>query len=95
MTIKRMIHLAASVALGMVLLCALVFAFGINSIRVGGPNHQQLQTASDLQADILPPPLFLVEAELEVTRLVQDVNGRDKRIAALAKLRDDFRARQT
>ncbi|GAA4001530.1 methyl-accepting chemotaxis protein [Sphingomonas humi] len=94
MTIKRLIHLAAMVAMVSLLATALVFAFGINSIRVGGPNHHQLQNASDLQADILPPPLFLVEAMLEATRLASDPAGGEQRIARLARLREDFRTRQ-
>jgi methyl-accepting chemotaxis protein len=94
MTIKRTIHLAATGALAMLLVCALVFALGINSIRIGGENDRQFQDASDLQADILPPPLFLVEAQLEATRLVKYADDREERIAKLAKLSKEFRDRQ-
>ncbi|WP_300975426.1 methyl-accepting chemotaxis protein [Sphingomonas sp. LHG3406-1] len=94
MTIKRMIRIAATVALSTLLVCSVVFAIGINSIRIGGANDQQLQYASDLQADILPPPLFLVEATLEATRLLKNAEGREERIARLAKLQKEFRERK-
>ena len=54
--------------------CALAFGvglaggvalFAIEGLRVGGPLFKQIVNNNDIVADILPPPLYVVEADLE------------------------------
>ncbi len=43
----------------------------VNTLRVGSPIYDQIIASKDLVADILPPPLYVIEAFLEVN-LAQD-----------------------
>ena len=53
-----------------ILAFAIVFsAYGINTVRFGGEMHRVNQQLHEFNADILPPPAYLVEAYL-VTNLV-------------------------
>lgn len=45
---------------GLIILTAVAF-FAINQVRVGGPVYNQIKTIGDLRADMLPPPLFIVQ----------------------------------
>ncbi|WP_426043349.1 hypothetical protein [Caulobacter sp. DWR3-1-2] len=42
-----------------------VALFAIEGLRVGGPLFKQIVNNKDIVADILPPPLYVVEADLE------------------------------
>lgn len=94
MTVRARIRNAIAAGLVLMLLSALVASHFIQKIRVGGPIQTDLQMTSDLVADILPPPAYLIESFLEVSLLRQEsarlVNARSR----LAQLRADYRARQ-
>ena len=45
---------------GLIVLTAVAF-YAINQVRVGGPVYNQIKTVDDLRADMLPPPLFIVQ----------------------------------
>lgn len=85
-------------ACGTALLVMIVFAAGfaawrIDAIRMGGAIQLQSQQTSDLVADVLPPPAYVIEAYLEATLLLRnpaDVASATKR---LGKLHDDYRTR--
>ncbi|MFM7404608.1 MAG: methyl-accepting chemotaxis protein [Erythrobacter sp.] len=62
MTIEKISRLGALTLGGLLVGVVLIVAIGINHIRVGGALHREEQQLSDLRADILPPPMFLVEA---------------------------------
>lgn len=47
--------------LGLLLFIALAF-YVINQVRVGGPVYDEIKSNQDLRADILPPPLYSVDA---------------------------------
>lgn len=67
----------------------------VDAIRYGGPIQKMNQEVSDLIADILPPPSYIVEPYLEATLLVRDPAQVEERALRLAQLRKDFDARQT
>ena len=90
MTIKRWIRFGAGILMGMLLVSALIFALGVNKIRIGGTQSQALELASDLEADVLPSPLFLASSYLEATKLVVQPNRRDERIATLSGMQQKF-----
>ncbi len=62
-----------------ILAFAIVFsAFGINTVRFGGEMHRVNQQLHEFNADILPPPAYLVEAYLVanlVARSPEQVEG--------------------
>ena len=48
-----------------------VSAYSINKIRIGGATYDGLVQVKDLVADILPPPLYLVESLMEARGIFQ------------------------
>ncbi len=46
---------------GLLIFIALAF-YAINHVRVGGPVYNEIKSNQDLRADILPPPLYSVDA---------------------------------
>jgi len=68
-------------------------AVQINDIRMGGPIQTNAQQASDLVADILPPPAYIIEAYLEATLLRQRPGDLLVRKDKLATLRKNFETR--
>ena len=92
MSIKSKCRSGGIAALSILLLGGVVTGFEINTIRIGGPVAQANQAINDLQADILPPPAYIIEPYLEATLLVQDPASLDERRPVLARLERDFRA---
>lgn len=93
MSIKKLVMIASAV---MVLLMAVGAVWGsirINEIRMGGPIQTNTQYASDLIADILPPPEYVIEPYLEASLLVRDPASLDHHTARLEKLRSDYEER--
>ena len=89
----------AVLSIGSFLIVALGLTIGLSSyalyqLRVGGPNYERIVAGKDLIADILPPPLYIVEAYLEArVALVQPAELRTH-TARLAQLRRDFNDRR-
>ena len=48
-----------------------LFMGSLDELKINGPHYTRLKNLADLTADILPPPLFVVEAHLAV----QELNG--------------------
>ncbi len=94
MTVRTRIRQAIGGGLLLMLFSALIAGHYIQKIRVGGPIQSDLQLTSDLVADILPPPAYLIESYLEISLLQQDAARLAKARARLATLRSEYRARQ-
>lgn len=93
MSIRKLARKGAAVLAGAIGVAALLSAFSINAIRFGGEMHRTNQQLHEFNADILPPPGYLLEAYLETNLLVRDpatVGVRAKRLEALKR---DFYAR--
>jgi methyl-accepting chemotaxis protein len=69
-----------------------VTAVGINTISINGPLAGANQQINDLQADILPPPAYIIEPYLEATLLIERPAALAERRAALTKLEASYRA---
>ena len=70
----------------------------INQVGINGPVYMVVKANDDLRADILPPLLYTVNAyaaanEAYVAELDLDTNTRDAKIAEIAALEKDFKAR--
>jgi methyl-accepting chemotaxis protein len=62
MTIERYSRVGAMTLGGFVAAILLAAGIGMNQIRNGGALDNEEEMLSDFRADILPPPMFLVEA---------------------------------
>ncbi|MFZ5738838.1 MAG: methyl-accepting chemotaxis protein [Pseudomonadota bacterium] len=66
----------------------------LNQLRVGGPLYSQIKLGSDLVADILPPPAYVIEAYLEATLALRRPSEWRAHAAKLEQLRRDYLDRQ-
>jgi len=77
-----------------VLVCLFAVAgvggFALDVLRVNGPVYKQIAQSKDLTADILPPPLYVIEAYLESIVLQDDVAEAERHVAKLKSLHKDF-----
>ena len=81
------------------LICGFVLATGaavysLLTLRVGGPISQEQSEAQTLVADILPPPLYLVEALLTAHRGPDELDKAQELAATLGKLHGDYNVRR-
>ncbi|OAN58798.1 methyl-accepting chemotaxis protein [Sphingomonas sp. TDK1] len=80
-------------AIALILLLAIAFAVSawrIHTIRMGGPMHRASMQIADLNADILPPPEYIIEPYLEATLLLDHPERLDAARAHLAELRKAY-----
>lgn len=54
--------------------------YTINNIDINSPSYQDLQRGNDLIADILPPPLYIVESHLVAQQIYYELKGGDLRL---------------
>ncbi|MGD9792257.1 MAG: methyl-accepting chemotaxis protein [Acidimicrobiia bacterium] len=85
--------------------CSLLFvAFGvltlttINDVRIGGDRYQRISVATELVADVLPPPMYLVEANMVALELIGPARSGDAEAVAtftdrLATLQQEYDTR--
>lgn len=71
-----------------------ITAYSMTTVRIGSTTYDKIIQAKDLVADILPPPLYIIEPYLEATRAAH----RDAPVAEvkkrMAELRKDYDARR-
>jgi twitching motility protein PilJ len=81
--------------IGLIIFIALAF-YAISQVRVNGPVYLQLKANDDLRADILPPPLYSVDAyaaanEAFVAASNNDNALRDKKLDEVKASEADFK----
>ena len=69
MNIQKLSRLGGAAIVGLLLLAALIAAWGINTIRYGGDLHTRSAQFHEFNADILPPPQYLLEPFMEANLL--------------------------
>ncbi|MBP6031441.1 MAG: HAMP domain-containing protein [Sphingobium sp.] len=72
MTIHHFARRGTSALIALVFIAILASGIAIREIGFAGPLFQKNQLQSDLVADILPPPLYIIEPFLEATIMVED-----------------------
>ena len=92
--IKKQAQLGVTGIVGTLIVVILIAVVSINEIRIGGPLQRANQMNSDLVADILPPPVFIIEPFLEVTLAVEEMQGAKPHLARLAVLKADYETRK-
>jgi twitching motility protein PilJ len=91
-TIQLLIPIVALLAF-----MALAF-YVINQVRVNGPVYNQIKSNDELKADILPPPLYAVDAfaaanEAYVATSASDYAKRDRKLAEIKILEAEYNKR--
>ncbi|MBB6123496.1 methyl-accepting chemotaxis protein [Sphingobium subterraneum] len=94
MSIKQQVRTGAIGLTGVVIIAVAVATLAVSEIRYGGPIHRQNLQKDVLVADILPPPLYVVEPFLSVTLSVENPATISENLAALAKEQQDYQARR-
>ncbi|WP_432199941.1 methyl-accepting chemotaxis protein [Erythrobacter sp. W53] len=69
MTIQKFGKLGGFALIAIITIAALIAAWGINTIRFGGEMHLKNQQLHEFNADILPPPEYLLEPFMEANLL--------------------------
>ena len=67
--------------------------YGNKQVRVGGPLYSQIKLGTDLIADVLPPPEYVIEAFLEATLALRDPPNLPAHRQRLAKLHHEYSER--
>ena len=93
MSINRNGTIGGGVILAAMAVAGVVASMQIEQIRFGGPIQVKNQQASDLVADILPPPEYVIEPYLEATMLVNNPGSVATRKGRLSELRKQFEDR--
>jgi methyl-accepting chemotaxis protein len=93
MNIKMMSQRAGFALMGLLGLAILFSAYGINTIRFGGEMHRVNQQLNDFNADILPPPEYLVEAYLIANLIARSPSQLEEYGRKLAELKSQWRGR--
>jgi len=81
MDLIRRLKFSHRLTLILVLFCAGFAGYGlwtfetIETVRVGGPISQRVEDSQNLVADILPPPLYIVESYLVCLQITAATNG--------------------
>ena len=52
----------------------------LHEVSVEGPHYKRVAMAKDLQADVAPPPLFMVETYLSVYQLIGETNPTERAV---------------
>jgi HAMP domain-containing protein len=69
LNLRSKLLLASAYPLVAILVLAAIGFTTFQTVKVNGPQYQLIAAAKDLEADILPPPAYLVEAHLLATLL--------------------------
>ena len=93
-SLKRKGQIGGWVILGTLAAAVAISATSINHIRIGGTLHKESQLISDFNADVLPPPAFIIEPWLEAT-LISDGHGQmSDHVRNLRELKKTYDARK-
>ncbi len=91
----RLFKIIALAAAGQVALVALGM-YAINEVKINGQSYKQIIAGKDVLADVLPPPLFLVET-VQVTNQLASAHKPaevEQVLTRLKQLETDFKTRQ-
>lgn len=77
---------------GTVTLVLLLIGLAVQHIRVGGTVQKRIDSVTGFTADILPPPLYIVEPALKARQAIDDPAHLAQNRADLAELEKQYRA---
>jgi methyl-accepting chemotaxis protein len=89
-TISRAIYFGVALfAAGLVAVVG-VSTFALNKLRVGGGIYNEIVAGKDLLADILPPPLYIIDIYVEVLRIQSEEVSYEEGAANIAARKQYF-----
>lgn len=88
------------VILGITVTLGLVGAFGLqkyvyNNLKITGPVYTDIVNSKDLLADILPPPLYVVESYMLANEAIAEPTLIEKNSARISELQEEYKARES
>ena len=92
-SISRSLVVFAAVLTTAFLAVIATMGYTLQKVRVEGPAYREIVAAKDLIADILPPPMFVVEAYLHATESVVHPDMMERNLGRIAGLQKDFDTR--
>jgi methyl-accepting chemotaxis protein len=75
-------------------LAVTINAVSLNKVRIGGSTYDEIIQVKDLVADILPPPLYIIEAYLEAGLVLNHVKPLAEAQSRIAELRKQYDERR-
>jgi methyl-accepting chemotaxis protein len=69
-------------------------AVSLNKVRIGGSTYDEIVQVKDLVADILPPPLYIIEAYLEAGLALNRIKPTSEAQTRIAELRKQYDERR-
>lgn len=93
MNIQQLSRHGGSALIGLLIVAIVLSAYGINTIRFGGEIHRLNQQLNEFNADILPPPEYLVESYLIANLVARSPREVDDHANKLAVLKRQWRER--
>ncbi len=94
LTIARLLlSFATVVTLGLATSIGLQ-SYSLSQLKVGGPVYNGIIDSKDLVADILPPPLYVVEAYMLASEAVLDPGKADLAAEKIERLKADYQTRR-
>ncbi|WP_295528994.1 methyl-accepting chemotaxis protein [Novosphingobium sp. Chol11] len=91
MTISSKGKSGGTIIAGVLITTFVLIGLGLSQIRVGGPVYGSLDRISSFTADILPPPLYVVEPMLEVSQVMNNAGSLKQTKQNLASLETAYR----
>ena len=95
LTIARSLNVFGVIVIAGCLAIAGAASLSLKQLRIGGESYRSIVNGKDLIADVLPPPLYVIEAYLDANLLAQDPARLQKSSARFKELRKDFNERQS
>ena len=87
-SIKSRINLLVVLGVLALAVTSVISIGGFRELRVGGPRYARIAQNNLLLADILPPPLYIIEADLVASQMVDAAQSRD--VTQVAELQRSF-----
>lgn len=90
----KVILLVASFVIGLLGFAGATYR-AVQIVKVGGPHYREIVQRKDIEADVLPPPLYIIETML-LTRMIVDADSaglREQLIAKIAQLEIEYKVR--
>jgi methyl-accepting chemotaxis protein len=94
MSIKRTSRIGGIAIIAAITMVIAIGSFGIDRVRMGGPLYQSDKQASDLMADVLPPPSYIIEPWLEVALISDGKGSTSEHLHRIEQLRDEYETRK-
>ncbi|MCD2173896.1 methyl-accepting chemotaxis protein [Rhizobium sp. C4] len=93
MSISRSLVVFAAVLTAAFVAVIATMGYTLEKLRIEGPAYREIVAAKDLVADILPPPMFVVEAYLHATESMVHPDMTERNLELIARLKKDFDTR--